>query len=153
MPYLNKYLRFFYSCEELGSNVAQAENQTIKWFTEGNNNMQYRMYGLALLRWIAIVLQKLCMNILYGERMDNCDSEWLVIQISCSLPIPWKNLTAVHMRFKKGRIFALQWNIIIWIHAHFAIGYYPVKNLSSQLVHSKLTWNLTASSLWSHSAS
>ena len=28
----------------------------------------------------------------------------------------------------------------------------PVKNLSSQLTHCKLTWNLTASSFWSHSS-
>ena len=29
--------------------------------------------------------------------------------------------------------------------------HFPVKSLSSQLTHCKLTWNLTASSCWSHS--
>ena len=30
--------------------------------------------------------------------------------------------------------------------------HFPVKSLSSQLTHCKLTWNLTASSCWSHSS-
>ena len=40
-----------------------------------------------------------------------------------------------------------------WLGASYLVNLFfsfcPVKNLSSQLAHSKLTWNLTASSFWS----
>ena len=73
---------------------------------------------------------------------NSCTHNWLTGKISHLIwYIPCLSL----MSF--WSLFVSKWVIVISCPS-YAI---PVKNLSSQLTHSKLTWNLMASSFWSRS--